>query len=117
MIYLQTYKKIIIMKEQETQQPENSNEAPIATLLSSISYTNQADYEKFLENLTPEHALIILIASANHCQSKGVFTIEESELIAKSIRAISKVTNEHSDESQEEPADQSDSTNQETTNQ
>jgi hypothetical protein len=75
-------------QSQVTEQP-NQEQAPIATLLSSISYTNQADYENFLANLTPEHSLIVLVAAANHCQAKGVFTIDESELIAKSIRKLS----------------------------
>lgn len=64
--------------------------APIATLLSSISYTNQEDYEKFLNSLTTEHALIVLISAANHCQAKGIFNLEEAELVAKAIRKISK---------------------------
>jgi hypothetical protein len=64
--------------------------APIATLLSSISYTNQEDYEKFLDGLTTEHALIVLISAANHCQAKGIFNLEEAELVAKAIRKISK---------------------------
>ena len=69
-----------------TTQPEAT---PIATLLSSISYTNQADYDNFLSNLTPEHAVIVLIAAANHCQAKGIFNLDEAELIAKSIKALS----------------------------
>jgi hypothetical protein len=73
----------------ETPQAEG-NPQPIATLLSSISYTDQADYEKFLANLTPEHAVLVLISSANHCQAKGVFNLDEAELIAKAIKTLSK---------------------------
>jgi hypothetical protein len=72
----------------ETQQAETPQ--PIATLLSSISYTDQADYEKFLANLTPEHAVLVLVSSANHCQAKGVFNLDEAELIAKAIKTLSK---------------------------
>lgn len=64
--------------------------APIATLLSSISYTDQADYENFLNNLTAEHALIVLVSAANHCQAKGIFNLEEAELVAKAVRRITK---------------------------
>jgi hypothetical protein len=70
----------------ENTQPEA---APIATLLSSISYTNQNDYEQFLANLTPEHSVIVLISAATHCQAKGIFTLDESELIAKAIKKLS----------------------------
>ena len=76
---------------------EEVAEKPAATLLSSISYNDPADYVKFLENLTPEHAVIVLIASDNHSQTKGVYTLEESELISKAIRTL---TSPNSQESQ-----------------
>jgi hypothetical protein len=57
-------------------------------LLSTISYTDKADYDKFLENLSPEHALIVLISAANHGQLKGAYNLDEAELIAKAIRKI-----------------------------
>ena len=63
---------------------------PTKTLLSSIQYVNRDDYEKFMENLTPDQAVIVLICSVNHCQSKGAFTIDESELLAKAIKALNK---------------------------
>lgn len=74
----------------ETTAVENQPEKPIATLLSSISYTNQEDYEKFLAGLTTEHAVIVLISAATHCQGKGIFTLDEAELIAKAIKTLSK---------------------------
>lgn len=85
-------------KPETTKAPQTENTqpeaAPIATLLSSISYTNQADYDNFLANLTPEHAVIVLIAAANHCQAKGIFSLDEAELIAKSIKKLSAPTQE-----------------------
>ena len=56
--------------------------------MSTISYTDKADYNKFLENLSPEHALIVLISAANHGQLKGAYNLDEAELIAKAIRTI-----------------------------
>lgn len=75
----------------EATQPETpqADVTPIATLLSSISYTTEEDYRNFLENLTPEHAVIVLISAANHCQSKGIFTLGEAELLAKAIKRLS----------------------------
>lgn len=76
--------------EQTAETPQTEAQQPIATLLSSISYTNQEDYEKFLDNLTPEHAVIVLISAANHCQAMGTFNLSEAELIAKAIKKLSK---------------------------
>ena len=73
----------------ETENSETNPKKPLATLLSSISYESLEDYNKFLNNLTLEHAVIVLIAAATHAQGKGAYTIEEAELIAKSITKLS----------------------------
>ena len=73
----------------ETENSEDNPKKPLATLLSSISYENLEDYSKFLNNLTLEHAVIVLIAAATHAQGKGAYTIDEAELIAKSITKLS----------------------------
>lgn len=73
----------------DSPEPEKVQNVPSNTLLSSISYTNPEDYENFLLGLTPEHAVLVLIAAANHSHARGVFTLDESELIAKSIRKLS----------------------------
>jgi septum formation inhibitor MinC len=75
-------------KEQVNTEETVQQEAPKTYLLSTISYTDKADYNKFLENLSPEHALIVLISAANHGQLKGAYNLDEAELIAKAIRTI-----------------------------
>ena len=61
-------------------------------LLGTISYTNQDDYEKFLSNLDVNQAIFALIASANYGQAKGLYNLDESELIARAIKTIKKTT-------------------------
>jgi len=61
---------------------------PIATLLGSISYENREDYESFLNNLSLEHAAIALISAATYAQSKGVYSLDEAELISKAIKRM-----------------------------
>jgi len=60
----------------------------MATLLGSISYESHADYENFLNGLTLEHAAIVLISAANYAHSKGAFSLDESELIARAIKRM-----------------------------
>lgn len=62
--------------------------APVTTLLGTISYESREDYDNFLQNLTLEHAAIVLISAANFAQSKGIFTLDEAELIANSIKRL-----------------------------
>lgn len=73
--------------EQTTQTPAEQ-EVPKVTLLSAISYTSRADYEAFLTAMTGEHAVVTLIAAANHAQSRGAYNLDEAELVAKAIRKL-----------------------------
>ena len=72
----------------ESQSQPTDSSVNMMTLLSSIQYSNPSDLSKFMEGLTPEQSVIILIAAANHSQSKGVFTLLESELISRSIKQL-----------------------------
>jgi hypothetical protein len=71
---------------QAEQQP--NQELPKVTLLSAISYQNREDYEIFLKTMTGEHAVVTLIAAANHAQGRGAYNLDEAELIAKAIRKL-----------------------------
>jgi hypothetical protein len=74
--------------------------APKAVLLGSISYNEQEDYEKFIENLDVNQSVFVLIAGANFAQSKGAFNLEESELISKAIKTIKKASAKPAQESE-----------------
>lgn len=85
-------------KEQVTEAVERNTESTNTedrnVLLGTISYTNQDDYEKFLTNLDVNQALFVLITSANYGQAKGLFNLDESELIARSIKTIKRTSQE-----------------------
>ena len=70
------------------EQPTSEQTAQVTTLLGTISYESRDDYENFLQNLTLEHSAIVLISAANFAQSKGIFTLDEAELIANSIKRL-----------------------------
>jgi hypothetical protein len=55
-----------------------------------VSYTDPIDYEKFLDALTLEHAVLVLIASANYAQSRGIFILPEAELINRCVTRLKK---------------------------
>jgi hypothetical protein len=69
--------------------PSVEQKNPTALLLGAISYDNKDDYENFLNNLSLEHAVIVLISAANYAQSKGAYNLNEAELIAKAIKRLS----------------------------
>jgi hypothetical protein len=78
------------MENQAQTQTEQTTEQelPKVTLLSAISYQNREDYDIFLKTMTGEHAVVTLIAAANHAQARGAYNLDEAELIAKAIRKL-----------------------------
>ncbi len=74
-------------EQTQTEQP-TEQALPKVTLLSAISYQNREDYEIFLKTMTGEHAVVTLIAAANHAQARGAYNLDEAELIAKAIRKL-----------------------------
>lgn len=76
------------MENTEATQQAAEKEPNKVTLLSAISYTNRSDYESFLEKMTGEHAIVALIAAANHAQTRGAYTLDEAELVSRAIRKL-----------------------------
>ena len=54
----------------------------------AIGYDSPSDYYSFLKELNKNSALHMLIASVNYAQTKGVYSLQEAELIAASIRTF-----------------------------
>jgi len=59
---------------------------PIGSLFNTIHYVSTQDLNEFINNLSKEQSLYCLIEGVKYAHSKGVFTLEESECISKSIR-------------------------------
>ena len=93
-------------KEQVTEAVERNTESTNTedrnVLLGTISYTNQDDYEKFLTNLDVNQDLFVLITSANYGQAKGLFNLDQSELIARAIKTIKRTSQEARTETETE---------------
>jgi hypothetical protein len=67
---------------------------PIARLLGSISYDNEEDWELFLNTMTSQQVLIVLVTAARYAQAQGVFNLEESELVSRAIKRLKIHTQE-----------------------
>jgi len=92
----------VMVKEAGEQRP-NQKEAPDApgtpedskkghVLLGTISYQSLEDYEKFLNNLDINQSLFVLISGCGFAQSRGAYSLEESELISRAIKTIKKTS-------------------------
>jgi hypothetical protein len=76
------------METQPIESTEPVANAAVTTLLGTISYENREDYEEFLKGLSIEHSAVVLISAANFAQSKGIFSLDEAELIAGAIKRL-----------------------------
>lgn len=87
-----------VAAEETVESNADQQKQPKAVLLGSISYTEQEDYEKFLENLDINQSIFVLIASCNYAQAKGVYSLDESELVAKAIKTIKKASSKSTED-------------------
>lgn len=76
------------METPQIESNETVANATVTTLLGTISYEKREDYEEFLKNLSIEHSAVVLISAANFAQSKGIFSLDEAELIASAIKRL-----------------------------
>lgn len=64
---------------------------PIGHLFDgAISYYNEEDVSKFIDNMTPEQAFYAITQALVSAHSKNVFNLTETEIVSKSLRVLSK---------------------------
>ena len=71
---------------------ENTEEEkPLGTLFNSINYYSISDLEKFIDNLNYDQSLFCLMECCKYAQRRGILSLEEAEVISKSIRKVHKI--------------------------
>ena len=65
------------------------NLSPIGNLFDVINYKSYEDLDKFIVNMNQEQALYCLTEAVKCSYRRGIFNLEESEAISKSLRIIS----------------------------
>jgi hypothetical protein len=69
----------------EQSQPEKP---PITLLFDSIPIYEPSDVEKLLNGLEYPQSLYIITQAINYAYKHGIFSIEETEIVSKSLRTI-----------------------------
>ena len=59
-------------------------------LFNSIEYKSLSGFEDFISNMSDEQAKLCLIEAVKYSFSRGLYTLEESEVLSKSLRILSK---------------------------
>lgn len=58
-------------------------------IFDSIKYETPTDLQNFIESLDETQSFYILTKAAEMAYSRGVFTLQESEILSKSLRILS----------------------------
>jgi len=66
---------------------EGNNEN-LNTLFDTINYRNANELNRFIDEMNVDQALFCLVRATRYAHNKGLFDIEESEVISKSIRLL-----------------------------
>jgi hypothetical protein len=74
---------------------------PNNVLFGIIGYKDDAAYEKFIYNLTPDQAVYVLVASANFAQKRGSYGLLEAETLAAAIRTLRKSSSDQEKKSED----------------
>lgn len=59
-------------------------------LFNSIMFKSSQEVDELIENLSYEQAFYMIIQAIQHSHKLGVFSLQESELVSKSLRIIHK---------------------------
>ena len=70
-------------------QTDDQQKKPIGQLFGTINYTSQKDIDMFIEKMTAEQSFYILNLALKYSHAQGIFSLEESEIISKSLRLFS----------------------------
>lgn len=66
-------------------------------LFNTIKITEDLKFESFVNDLNEEQSLYIIRLALNAAVNKGLYTLEESEILSKSIRILNRLdTNQDS---------------------
>lgn len=58
-------------------------------IFDSIKYNSPTDLQNFIESLDETQSFYILTKASEMAYSRGVFTLQESEILSKSLRILS----------------------------
>jgi hypothetical protein len=67
---------------------------PVGILFDKIQYNGPEDFEKLISDLNEPQSFYIIQVALEKSYNLGIFTLQEAELLSKSLRMITKPTTE-----------------------
>jgi hypothetical protein len=63
---------------------------PIGYLFENIAIYDPSSISKFIDKMTPEQAFYVITQALHMAYSKNIFSMQESEVLSKSIRVLNE---------------------------
>jgi hypothetical protein len=67
---------------------------PIGFLFESIAIYDESSVETFLDKMNRDQASYVILQAIYMAHSKGIYSLQESEILSKAIRLINKTPTE-----------------------
>jgi len=64
------------------------NQKNINTLFNTINYNEPHELNKFIDDMNLDQALFCLVHATRYAHNRGLYDIEESEVVSKAIRVL-----------------------------
>lgn len=74
-----------------------------STLFNIINYKKQDDLDRFINEMNPDHALFVLVQAGKYSYSKGLYSLEEGEVLSKAIRILTTPPKNKSEDTPPDP--------------
>lgn len=72
----------------------NHEHQPIGFLFESIAYNSPENVEDLIDGMTLEQSYYIITQASHQAHSKGVYSLQESEVLSKALRIIKNTITE-----------------------
>jgi hypothetical protein len=70
---------------------------PLGLLFDSVGYNKPEDVDRLIDEMTIEQSFYILTQSLHYVHNSRLFTMQETELVSKSLRILHKVMSGNSE--------------------
>lgn len=67
---------------------------PIGYLFENIAIYDSGSISKFIDELQPEQAFYVINSALQMAYSRNIFTLQESEILSKSLRVLTQPNKE-----------------------
>jgi len=74
---------------------ENNEKRPIGRLFGCIDYYDMEQLNSLIENMSEPQLKFMCIKALEYSFERGVFSLQETEIVSKCVRGLTNITDEN----------------------